>query len=640
MPDQLLNTLRSSKNVFWEENGHLPQEEIQKLWDLRITGLVKELGANILPSTTPSAEKVKRPATPNKGSSCDLRPPKRPSLGPLSQQTGSSRQNSTKMYPATAPISQQFQCQLSAPSHSVPRQRSLSQVEHTARDPPSTSTPGSCTRPIDIPAPRRLPGRPGHPQLPRNTASRSLPMQRTGAAASWSHGPFTNNIQDVSPDEYVEYLDSLNPPSVDGQFSCMTESPSAPVGRNNLYAHHSCQFSLSTTSGSARTRTDSSPLANLSEGFSTPASTAAASEAMSRTTTNDFLIGPLQMCRVNSQAIEDESRGETTSVHDHSHAEVGTICPGLVNSAGASRNSFGCGSPSPFPSLTPSNGDYTAPPVGRLETIPQEWHLPTSQSEAAPQYHAQQNPQVNRALAPRTQVAEPTTEAPKLVEVTASDGTQQNKAEITRARRPSRSSAKVFCPFCKRRKEGYHGVHELRRHIDNLHKDVRKVFVCKDISPDQTFLSNCKHCREKKTYSADYNAAAHLRRMHFNPCETPKGGRGQMSQHRGGIGGGDQPPMEELRRWMVSKWVIASEPEQAQSSHLSGSSLAASSTPEPPVEMSDEPFPCIETQAVDISGDQPLSIEQSSAFDLLFPFQEAVGDIFSQNFQDSSLGFD
>ena len=47
MADQLLNTLRSSKMVFWEEHKGRPETEIQELWDHRVAYLTTELGANL-----------------------------------------------------------------------------------------------------------------------------------------------------------------------------------------------------------------------------------------------------------------------------------------------------------------------------------------------------------------------------------------------------------------------------------------------------------------------------------------------------------------------------------------------------------------------------------------------------------------
>jgi hypothetical protein len=45
--DYLRSTLRSSKLVFWQENQGLPENEIQKLWNIRVADLTTDLGANI-----------------------------------------------------------------------------------------------------------------------------------------------------------------------------------------------------------------------------------------------------------------------------------------------------------------------------------------------------------------------------------------------------------------------------------------------------------------------------------------------------------------------------------------------------------------------------------------------------------------
>ena len=109
---------------------------------------------------------------------------------------------------------------------------------------------------------------------------------------------------------------------------------------------------------------------------------------------------------------------------------------------------------------------------------------------------------------------------------------------------------KVFCDQCNIKPEGFRGPHELRRHVDNKHSTERTVWVCKDRSPDQTFLSNCKACNEGKKYGAYYNAAAHLRRIHFHAKEKKKGKGTSKEKPRGGDGGGDDPPMDVIKLWI------------------------------------------------------------------------------------------
>ncbi|KAL8691134.1 MAG: hypothetical protein Q9218_003567 [Villophora microphyllina] len=68
-------------------------------------------------------------------------------------------------------------------------------------------------------------------------------------------------------------------------------------------------------------------------------------------------------------------------------------------------------------------------------------------------------------------------------------------------------------------------------------------WVCIDISPNKDFLSRCKQCTAGKRYNACCNAAAHLRRAHFNP---KKGGKSKVANKDRA----EFPSMDECRLWM------------------------------------------------------------------------------------------
>jgi hypothetical protein len=187
---------------------------------------------------------------------------------------------------------------------------------------------------------------------------------------------------------------------------------------------------------------------------------------------------------------------------------------------------------------------------------------------------------------------------PKIVELTPDDGTIRYKAEIPRTTRQQLQRKTTFCQLCDDHPQGFHGEHELRRHVERHHTSYRKVWVCIDntltdgrrpIVP----LSNCKACRNNKTYGANYNAVAHLRRAHFFPCKNKRSGRGKISEGRGGMGGGEEPPMDELKNWIYEKIEvnIASNVLQSTSSQSAASPPPHARSLQPAAAASDHLYP-------------------------------------------------
>lgn len=138
--------------------------------------------------------------------------------------------------------------------------------------------------------------------------------------------------------------------------------------------------------------------------------------------------------------------------------------------------------------------------------------------------------------------------------IQSEDGSSRHVGVISKAPYVRPQHPKILCPHCSERPEGFRGTHELDRHIARSHTAVRKGFIC--VAPDfnKNFLSGCKHCRNKKVYGAYYNAAAHLRRAHFHPRK--RGRKGKNDEKRGGIGGGDDPPMDYLKQHWIRELEV------------------------------------------------------------------------------------
>ena len=179
--------------------------------------------------------------------------------------------------------------------------------------------------------------------------------------------------------------------------------------------------------------------------------------------------------------------------------------------------------------------------------------------------HSSHPPQSSRCIAPKATEGVPmsresssassmssssSTSGHSMKRIVSADGLEKDVYEIPRIRREVQTSEKIRCKLCNDRPDGYRGEHEIRRHVSRAHTPRRVAFVCIDISSDNKFLANCKACRNQKKYNADYNAAAHLRRAHWNPKKDRKAKGSEAGEKREGYSGGTEPPMEELRGWM------------------------------------------------------------------------------------------
>jgi len=129
-------------------------------------------------------------------------------------------------------------------------------------------------------------------------------------------------------------------------------------------------------------------------------------------------------------------------------------------------------------------------------------------------------------------------------------------------RRPQHD--RVMCDRCNDKPEGFRGQHELSRHVAAKHSEVvtkwqvrdpRKVGIQTSLEP-VTPLEKCKACQAHKMYGAYYNVAAHMRRSHFRHKSRKQGKKNSLQAHPEKLGSED-PPMSELKKWMIQVQVRA-----------------------------------------------------------------------------------
>lgn len=386
--------------------------------------------------------------------------------------------------------------------------------------------------------------------IPRRHHQGSSGRRQSTSCASYQSRSFRpstlhqiNEVQDYSPKAYLmqqQWPVDISP----------SESP--------FMSHSDCQVqdyaqffaAGSNTFGQAE---DYSPATTTSDSGLTNATTIT-SEPMSRNNTSDILCDGLYMCRVDSSASDTSSRDSQEPFLFVSDVSHDTSFPSTLVPSSAELQSAPLFSVSKQESPLPLNSNIEIKHSVSNEAVA-SFQSPSSSSQSRVTKRVQeQNAQGTRPIAPKNKNDAPgEPPMPKLKAFTAEDGTTSYKAEITRQTRQQAPRKTTFCQFCNDQPSGFHGDHELRRHIERHHSQVRRVWVCRDASESGRFLLNCKACRTGKTYGANYNAAAHLRRAHFNPCKNKRGGRGKKSEGRGGMGGGSWPSMEFLKDWMYEK---------------------------------------------------------------------------------------
>ncbi len=308
---------------------------------------------------------------------------------------------------------------------------------------------------------------------------------------------------------------------------------------------------------------------------------------------NDAILGSFDMMNVHSNtSVFTDSNSTDERSYQTSIFPTSSTCSKLPSSEEQSHlltGTGGVGEDSQFAHLFPDLGAQGAqfPPLssfmGDMKRSPSNESNSSSisaTSRASAQLKRQNQLANSRPLAPAPksgceEVAMSRAGSHAMVSMKSTDGSENRAVTaITKAPYQRPKHDRVFCDICAEYPDGFRGQHELGRHRDRQHKNKVKKWVCVEPSdgvinhpyrPVNT-LSSCKACsQQKKKYGAYYNAAAHLRRAHFKPKQRGHGKSAKVeekTEKRGGKGGGDWPPMSELKRWMKEVYENISESQQ------------------------------------------------------------------------------
>ena len=500
----LLNVLKSERDIFLAENAALPPDKIQRLWQIRKEEFVAVLDgrAPTRPTNLDSTPKERKQQHVSQAAS------------PMAAPSMSNKRSSHSLY---GPI---------------PFANTGERIPPLALDTWQTDT--------NVP----------FNGLTARSTSPAFKIRKLSQSRHSLHTPEESQgiIVYENPADYFKQPQPVSPPTI----------PINARPRRSLSKNHTPSSPYTSSSNLS-----CSPATSTSDAFTVP--TPVTSVGMSRDNTRDSLCERTEMLRVESQTSDVPFDFDLDMPDSHTFNTQSTSnSPQSMN--WSSFNSSLChvggvvddGSSSSVSNLatlfpSPSAIEHE---VGMGRSISSDSN---ESSKSRLSRRSQEVVQSTRLIKPKeksgtsmSRQSSSSSAGADMARVHSADGSKvgipKNRAYV----RPAHP--KVMCTQCNDKPDGFRGPHELRRHIENKHSQVRKVWVCKDRSPDQKFLSKCKACNEVKVYGAYYNAAAHLRRIHFHAKEKGRKSKGNSkAKPRGGDGGGDDPPMEILKLWIEEK---------------------------------------------------------------------------------------
>jgi hypothetical protein len=368
------------------------------------------------------------------------------------------------------------------------------------------------------------------------------------------------------PDEYISRM--MGTPNLAISPPFLTPSPSAATISN---VHLNNSFNMVTPS---------TPTESLTTGTTLPSN-------MSRPNSlcNEPVLDSFHMMHVNSStSYSSDVHPSDQFLYDHSFTSIPTRCNRYSSSEEQSQLLVGTGGAS-----HDSQFSHSFPPADAFQSVVFGEKMEKSQSNesnssnsSSTSSRSKQRLQIAIAAAERplqpkggcAEISMSRENSSRSIRIESKNSLMQDNKMALHAKpvyqRPKHD--RVFCKQCESHPEGFRGEHELRRHQDREHKLMVKKWVCIEPTGNnhpkpELPLSKCKACgQQRKKYGAYYNAAAHLRRTHFKPKAKgrSKSTKVDEGEKRGGKGGGDWPPMSELKHWMKEVEEQATDYSQAQ----------------------------------------------------------------------------